>query len=138
MNFVLVFINHSSYETQIISVLSITVVFAVWYKIFYWMRLFEEPAFFMNLLYKTLFGIVPFTFMSLILLLMYSNMIYIMNSQSQGAPILDTIVEVPFLNEIINMYLLVIGEYSFENFNDSGPMTSFVCWLIFFSATFML
>ena len=69
---------------------------------------------------------------------MYSNMIYIMNSQSQGAPILDTIVEVPFLNEIINMYLLVIGEYSFENFNDSGPMTSFFCWLIFFSATFML
>lgn len=51
----------------------------VWYKAFYWMRLFSKPAFFMNLLTKTLKGITSFTLMLAILIGMLSNVIYLAN-----------------------------------------------------------
>ena len=54
-------------------------IFLVWYKAFYWMRLFTKPAFFMNLLSKTLKGISSFTLMLAILIGMMSNVIYIAN-----------------------------------------------------------
>lgn len=49
----------------------------VWFKAFYWMRLFEKHAFFMNLLYKTFQGIRSFVLMLAILIGCASNMIYV-------------------------------------------------------------
>ena len=43
------------------------------------MRLFKEPAFFMNLLTKTLSDIVPFLLMISILIMMFSNVLFILN-----------------------------------------------------------
>ena len=57
----------------------------VWYKVFYWMRLFKDPAFFMNLLTRTLGDIVPFMLMISILIMMFSNVIYILNLIYQSA-----------------------------------------------------
>ena len=57
----------------------------VWYKVFYWMRLFKDPAFFMNLLTRTLGDIVPFMLMISILIMMFSNVIYILNLIDQSA-----------------------------------------------------
>ena len=51
----------------------------VWFKAFYWMRLFDRHAFFMNLLKKTLQGITSFILMLAILLGCTANMIYIIN-----------------------------------------------------------
>ena len=51
----------------------------VWYKAFIWMRLFENTAFFMNLLRKTVVGIGSFTLMLFILVGLLSNVIYIVS-----------------------------------------------------------
>ena len=59
--------------------LALSAIAFVWYKVFYWMRLFEKPAFFMHLLIKTLHGIVPFMLFLVILTLGLSNMIYIVD-----------------------------------------------------------
>ena len=59
--------------------MGIVAIFFVWYKAFYWMRLFTETAFFINLLNKTLTAIIPFSMMMLILLMCISNVMYILN-----------------------------------------------------------
>ena len=51
----------------------------IWYRNFYWMRLFEEPAFFMGLVMKTLYGIIPFTIFLVMLLMAFSNVLYIVD-----------------------------------------------------------
>lgn len=43
------------------------------------MRLFEEPAFFMGLVMKTLYGIIPFTIFLVMLLMAFSNVLYIVD-----------------------------------------------------------
>ena len=54
-------------------------VFFVWYKSFYWMRLFESTAFFINLLMATFNGIIAFTIMTVLLIMCVSNIMYILN-----------------------------------------------------------
>ena len=51
----------------------------VWYKAFYWMRLFDETAFFINLLNATFQGIMAFVIMMILLLLGVSNCLYVLN-----------------------------------------------------------
>ena len=51
----------------------------IWYRNFYWMRLFENPAFFMGLVIKTLYGIIPFTIFLVMLLMAFSNILYIVD-----------------------------------------------------------
>ena len=73
----------------------------VWYKVFYWMRLFTNTAFFINLLTKTLKGIIPFTVMLLILLMMFSNVLFILNSVNQDLDDAGEMAQQPiFTNEL--------------------------------------
>ena len=51
----------------------------VWYKLFYWLRLFKDPAFFMNLLIKTLKDIKAFMVMMSILVALFTNILFIFN-----------------------------------------------------------
>ena len=79
LNISLILLNWTSSENELIKVGAMIAVYFVWYKTFYWMRLYKQPAFLMNLLMKTLDAIVPFTIMSVILLMMFSNMLYIID-----------------------------------------------------------
>ena len=47
------------------------------------MRLFTKTAFFINLLTKTIKGIIPFTVMLIILVMMFSNILYVLNLVNQ-------------------------------------------------------
>ena len=82
LNIVLVVNEISSYAIlsfELTKFSAMLAVFFVWYKVFYWMRLFTKPAFFMNLLNKTFEGIMSFVLMLMILLMMLSNVLYILN-----------------------------------------------------------
>jgi hypothetical protein len=68
------FVDESSLRTFAL----LAIVF-VWYRNFYWMRLFEAPAFFMNLVMRTLYGIIPFTIFLVMLLMALSNVLYIVD-----------------------------------------------------------
>ena len=62
-------------------VLSAITVSLTWYQVFYWMKLFTQTAFFMNLL-RQLFEDVNFRaffIMTILMILGFSNIIYILN-----------------------------------------------------------
>ena len=59
--------------------LAVIAIVFVWWKLFYWMRLFPRTAFFVNLVTESLYGIVPFTLFLVMLLMALSNLIYIID-----------------------------------------------------------
>ena len=61
-------------------------VFMTWYKIFYWMKLFNTPAFFINLLHESFAdgNFRAFTIMLVLLILLFTNVFYIMNQERGG------------------------------------------------------
>ena len=64
-------------------VLSAVVVSLTWFQLFYWMKLFNQTAFFMNLLAQ-IFDDVNFRaffIMTVLMILAFANIIYILNIQ---------------------------------------------------------
>ena len=118
----------------------------VWYKAFTWMRLFEQPAFFMNLLWKTIKGILSFTLMLFILVGLLSNVIYIVakvdhsdHGEDGELPAIYTKhFDSDVANVIVHMYKLSLGEFDFEEFSARDDYTKIMMWTIFVFATFML
>ena len=78
-------LDHFILDHEFLKVCTMFALAFVWYKVFYWMRLFKDPAFFMNLLTRTLRDIVPFMLMISILIMMFSNVIYILNLIDESA-----------------------------------------------------
>ena len=65
---------------------SIMATFAIaltWYKMFYWMKLFESTAFFINLLYSTFIdkNFTAFMIMTAFLLACFTNILYVLNTE---------------------------------------------------------
>ena len=109
------------------------------------MRLFSKPAFFTNLLWKTLVGIIPFTIFLVLLISMLSNILYVIdkvdNNEEYDGNMPD-IYSKPFSNDLWNTvmhtYLLSLGEFDFEMFGDRDDSTNFMLWISFVFGTFML
>ena len=114
----------------------------VWYKAFIWMRLFAKPAFFMNLLRKTIVGILSFTLMLFILVGLLSNVIYIADKIDHNQEYTDDIYTKHFGSDLANVlmhtYKLSLGEFDFEAFNARDDNTKVLMWTIWVFATFML
>ena len=55
----------------------------IWFRLFYWFRLFNSTAFFINLLTRTFKDInfVSFTIMMFILMCAYGNLTYVFNTK---------------------------------------------------------
>jgi len=120
----------------------------VWFKAFIWMRLFSRPAFFTNLLLKTILGIVPFTIFLLLLISMLSNVLYVIDKVDNNENYLKNdgtmpkIYSKPFssdlANTLLHTYLLSLGEFDYEFFGDRDDSTNIMLWLTFAFGTFML
>ena len=69
------------YNLRYEQVLASLVVMLTWLKVFYWMKLFRTPAFFINLLSETFVddNFKAFCIMMLVLVVMVTNVYYIMN-----------------------------------------------------------
>ena len=98
----------------------------VWFKVFYWMRIYEEHAFFTKLITKTLYGIYSFTSMLILLLCALANVLYIISKvdhdptllQDDGKMprILNELFDNDAVNAVIHMYLLSLGEFDYGDF----------------------
>lgn len=51
--------------------------FLLWYRSFYWMRVFEKPAFYILLIQETINDILPFIFLCILALVGFSNLIHV-------------------------------------------------------------
>ena len=86
------------------------------------MRLFNETAFFINLLTKTLHGIKAFAVMMFILLMCISNVMYVLNLDDdnditeKSAPLYHIDLPYNFANAVIYSYKLALGEFDTDGF----------------------
>ena len=55
------------------------VAFLMWIKVFYWMRLFNTPAYFINLITQTISDIRIFALLVFIIICAFANFFYILN-----------------------------------------------------------
>ena len=92
MNIFLIFNEWTSRkltDTKWLRLCTVVAIGLVWYKAFYFMRLFEKHAFFMNLLKQTLQDIVSFMLMLVILIGAASNMIYVIMMVDHNIALLE-------------------------------------------------
>ena len=54
--------------------------FFMWIKVFYWMRLFKELAYYVKLIQQTLYDSLPFMVMVAIIILAFGNYFYVINT----------------------------------------------------------
>ena len=54
----------------------------IWFKLFDWLRLFEETAFYIELLFKTLYDIRVFIILFLVALAMFGSSMFMLHSNS--------------------------------------------------------
>ena len=85
-------------------------VFCLWFRAFYWMRIFEGSAFFIILIKKTLIGIVPFLILCIVVVVLFANILYIFNTSGQHDPKLyEDESGYSFTNALIHFYLIALG-----------------------------
>ena len=117
---------------------------------FYWMRLFNHTAFFMNLLSKTFEDVnfKAFMIMLIILILTYGNVMYILNTErgkgfeyedednvKQNVRIYPNDLPSDFFNAIIYSYKLCLGDFSTNGYVGNN---SWFIWVLFALSTFLL
>lgn len=135
--------------------------FLMWAKMFYWMRIFNETAHFVTLIGKTLSDIKVFCLMLTIILFAFSNFFFTINnntshnetyansdrfkdrfkddlqdSEKGEFTYLQRLYYNCYINSILNVYLLMLGEFYFEDFS-KGPNDEFA-WIGFILATFIV
>ena len=70
----------------------------IWLRFFYWLRVFERPAFFIHLIGETVYGTLPFLFLMGVLFLLFANILYVFNVSNHSNMYLD--VETLYPEEI--------------------------------------
>ena len=134
------FFDDQWYDFQTQKDLAAIAIIFVWYNVFYWMRLFDATAFFINLLEETFVGIKGFLKMMLILILAFANIVYIINlanqddEEQESADITENVSN-GLANALIHTYLLSLGDFDYKNFEGEHQA---VLWVLFIAATFLL
>lgn len=86
--------------------------FLVGIKVFYWMRLFSNSAFFIRLIVETLADIKTFMFLMSLILYSFANFFLILNTNDEPMEkYYNVVYGFPMLDALISMYLLSLGEF---------------------------
>ena len=108
----------------------------MWFKAFYWMRLFTGTSFYVRLIRETLYDIRFFALLFICILATFGNALYVM---SQGRPDDEMLYADIFgwrvLSTLLNQYMLSLGEFDTEAYQSDGE--DIVVWTIFIATTFI-
>ena len=107
-------------------------------KVFDWLLLFEDTAFYILLLEQTIKGISHFLILLVIALSMFGIPLVILNQNRKDEDdkaIIESLVNFWVFDMLVNQYLLALGEFSIDKFA-SGPQTV-LCYAFFIAATFI-
>ena len=105
-------------------------------KLFDWLRLFENTAFYVLLLKQTLKDIKIFIVLIFVALATFGIPMIILNfNREKDNQVVDGLFSFWFLNMFINQYLLALGEFSIDNFAENPQ--SILCYVFFICATFI-
>ena len=116
---------------------------------FYWMSLFEEPAYFVVQLYKTLFAVKGFVILFFIVLLSFATYFFVLQlnlrdggwvedeDSGESFNYVESSVGNSYMDAILSMYLLSLGEFnSLDGY--SGGFNVRSAWGMFIFATIIL
>ena len=106
----------------------------MWFKAFYWMRLFTNTSFYVRLIKETLFDIRYFLILFVFILMTFGNALLVMNEEREGS-LYQNFFSNDFLNVILNQYLLSLGEFDTENYEPEGK--DVIVYVIFIATTFI-
>lgn len=119
----------------------------IWIKVLDWLRLFDEFAFFMDLIGKTIRGIKIFIWIMLICYMLFGTSYYILDMSrgtkqfedpNESDQIIDPIFgNIWFLNAFENQYELGLGEFRTGEMAN-GDSSVILCYILFILATFFI
>ena len=91
-------------------------------KLFDWLRLFEATSFYIHLIQETLDDIQAFMILYVMALLMFAVPLILMNLKraDEESQLLDDPIGFWLFNALVNQYLLSLGEFSMDAFNDNA------------------
>ena len=109
---------------------------ALWIKVLDWCKLFQPTSFFIRLITETIYDIRYFFMILCVSFAMFGTPMYMLqlNRTEDNAVIDETFGRIWPLNMIYNQYMLALGEFSMDNFDDNPQV--FLCYLFFILATF--
>ena len=110
--------------------------FLIGIKVFYWMRLFKNSAFFIRLIVATLYDIRVFIGLMLLILFAFANFYMILNTETDEAKYFNPIFGIPYIDAMFSMYLIALGDFSIILY-DSTPNKN-AAYIFFLIATFMI
>lgn len=131
------------------SIASIAVIL-MYFKLFYWMRLFGSTSYFIRMIIDTFVDIQWFVLLFFMILFTFGNAIYILNYNRTPTPeemanlpedyeppmlIVEHFPGAAIVNIFINQYLLALGE--FEGKDNFDEEDSAAVWIFFLLATFI-
>ena len=93
----------------------------LWFKLFDWLRLFEETAFYIELLFKTLYDIRVFIIIFIVTLAMFGSSMFMLQSNATvlvelGKNLVDHYFNFFLVDMVLNQYLLSLGDFSFDSY----------------------
>jgi len=105
-------------------------------KVFDWLRLFEQTAFYILLVEETMRDVSSFLILLTTALMMFGVPMVMLNLNRLED---NSVVDEPFgfwgINMLLNQYLLALGEFSYDNF--ANEPQSYMCYMFFVFATFI-
>lgn len=111
-------------------------------KLFDWLRLFDQTAFYIMLIVVTLRDVRHFMLLLLLTLLMFGVPLLMLNANSApGKELIDPAFGYWAFDLTYNQYLLALGEFGMDNFGDHPQAVLVYCFFIlatFFSQLTML
>ena len=118
------------------------------------MRVFKRPAFFILLIKKTLSGIGPFMILLAIIIVLVSNLLYVLNNHPNvmnsfdpnGMKSLDKTTLYSedssgnsFWNSVIHIYLISLGDFDDRgNYENRTETQRLLVWFLFLLGTFII
>ena len=146
-NYVIVFneiFGREFFSNDFKTYLIVLAVFCLWFRAFYWMRVFERPALLILLIRRTLTHILPFMVLLFIILLLFTNMLYVLNkTQDPLIPRYETSLyseesKYSFYSALIHIYLISLGEFNMDDYENRGETIKQIILLGFILATFLI
>ena len=113
---------------------AMTAVVLMWFKAFYWLRLFKSTSFYVRLIRETLWDVRYFMILFLFILMTFGNALMILNEKREPQ-LFQNFFNLKFPSAVLNQYILSLGEFDTENFESNGE--DILVWLIFIGTTFI-
>ena len=86
------------------------------------MRIFNQPAFFILLIKRTIFGILPFMLLIFIIIGLFTNALYVLNVEneftnpSKDAALYPNASGNTLTNSLVHTYLLSLGDFTVDGY----------------------